>query len=98
MVKQQVLESWQGRAERNRQDISDLEATLARARYEQEIAQRLQARASDPESRDTWRIQVEVQQMDIASDEHRLAEHREDLALCQSMIAAIEADIAQHGG
>ena len=32
--------------------------------------------------------------MDIASDEHRLAEHREDLALCQAMIAAIEADIA----
>lgn len=95
-MKQEVLQSWQARAERNRQAIVESEASLAQSRYEKEIAQRLLARASDQESYDTWRIQVDVQQTVIVCDEHHLAEHQEDLALCQAMIAEIEADLAHN--
>jgi hypothetical protein len=38
---------------------------------------------------------VDVQQMIIMSDERDRAEHQEDLTLCQAMIAAIAADMAQ---
>ena len=97
MFKQETLARWQDRAEGNRQEIAKLEVALARARYEMEIIQRLLAKTPDPESRDTWRIQADVQQMFVASDEDHLAEAQEDLALCQAMIAEIEADLAQNG-
>ena len=97
MFKQETLTHWQNRAEGNRQEIARLEVDLARSRYEMEIIQRLLAKTSDPESRDTWRIQADVQQMFVAGDEDHLAEAQQDLALCQAMIAEIEADLAQNG-
>ena len=83
-----------GPGRRQRQEIASREVALARARYEMEIIQRLLAKTSDPESRDTWRIQADVQEMFVVDDENHLAEAQEDLALCQAMIAEIEADLA----
>lgn len=97
-MKQQVLESWLERAERARQEAADLEASLTRARYEQEIAQRLLARSTDQAARERWQTQVDVMSMIIASDEEHLAEQQEDLVLCRAMIAEIEADLHSDAG
>ncbi len=97
-MKQQVLESWLERAERARQEAANLEASLARARYEQEIAQRLLARSSGQAERERWQTQVHVMSMIITMDEEHLAEQQEDLVLCRAMIAEIEADLCSGAG
>lgn len=59
-----------------------------------EIAQRLLAKAQDEPARETWQTQVDVLQMMAGMTENDLAEQQEELALCEAMIAEIEADLA----
>lgn len=94
MFKQQVLASWQARAERNQQAIAELEASVACSRYELEMAQRLYAKAGDAESRDNWQIQMDVLQMILIGHEQDLEESQGDLALCEALIREIEQDLA----
>jgi len=71
----------------------ELEPKLERERYEMEIAQRLLAKAQDEPARETWQTQVDVLQMVAGMTENDLAEQQEELALCEAMIAEIEADL-----
>ena len=58
------------------------------------IAQRLLSKAQDEASRQTWQTQVDVLQMFVINAENELAEQQEELALCEAMVAEIEADLA----
>ena len=70
-----------------------IQVELERRRYELEIVQRLLAKAQDDAARETWRIQVDVLQMMVGQAQADLEEQLEDLALCEAMIAEIEADL-----
>lgn len=95
MLKQDVLRAWEERAVDAWTKISDeIEPRLERKQYELEIAQRLLEKAEDDEARSDWQIQVDVLGMLVGMLEGDLAEQQEELALCDAMIAEIEADIA----
>jgi hypothetical protein len=95
MLKQDVLRAWGERAVDAWAKISDeIEPRLERKQYELEIAQRLLEKAEDDEARSDWQIQVDVLGMLVGMLEGDLAEQQEELALCDAMIAEIEADIA----
>lgn len=95
MLKQDVLRAWEERAVDAWTKISDeIEPRLERKQYELEIAQRLLEKAEDDEARSDWQIQVDVLGMLVGMLERDLAEQQEELALCDAMIAEIEADIA----
>ena len=94
MMKREVLSAWENRAIDAQTKIDEeIEVELERRRYELEIAQRLLARAQDDAARETWRIQVDVLDMLIGMAEGDLEKQREELALCDAMIAEIEADL-----
>ncbi len=94
MMKREVLASWEDRAVEAYGKIEELEFDCERCRYETEIAQRLLGKAPDDSARETWRIQAKVLQMVADRIESDLAEQQEELALCETMIAEIEADLA----
>jgi hypothetical protein len=94
MLKREILASWERRAADAYSKIEELEYDAERFRYETEIAQRLLDKALDDAARETWRIQVDVLQMMADMAEGDLAERQEELALCDAMIAEIEADLA----
>lgn len=95
MMKREVLQAWEDRAAEAYSQIWDvLEPELERLRYELEIARRLLARAPDEAARQTWQLQVDTLESMIGMTEHELAQQREELALCEAMIAEIEADLA----
>jgi hypothetical protein len=94
MLKHEVLQSWQGRAARAQTELETATRELKVARYELDITQRLLLKAADDAVQETWRIQADVLQMVAMQAEERLAEQREELALCAAMIAEIEADLA----
>ena len=73
----------------------EIHPRLTRLRYELEITQRLRDRAEDEQSRDDWRIQVDVQEMVVGQQEGRLAEVQTDIARYETIVAEIEADLAQ---
>ena len=95
MMKQEVHLAWEDRAIDAQSKIwEDLEPELARRSYELEIAQRLLSKARDEAARQTWQTQVDVLEMLAGMTEGDLAEQQEELALCEAMIAEIEADLA----
>jgi hypothetical protein len=95
MMKQEVRQAWEDRAIDAQSKIwEDLEPELARRSYELEIAQRLLSKAQDEAARQTWQTQVDVLEMLAGMTEGDLAEQQEELALCEAMIAEIEADLA----
>jgi hypothetical protein len=65
-------------------------------RYEEEIAQRLLAKAADESGQQTWQTQVDVLDMMITMTESDLAEQQEELTLCEAMLSEIEADLAEN--
>ena len=65
-------------------------------RYELEITQRLLSKARDKAARETWQIQVDTLQTMIGMTESGLTEQQEELALCESMIAEIKADLTEN--
>ena len=67
---------------------------MARRKYEMEIAQRLLRKAQTEADRETWQTQVDVLQMFVVQAEDALAEEQADMALCDAMVAEIEADLA----
>lgn len=94
MMKREVLAAWEKRAIHAQSTMDEeLEPKLERERYEMEIAQRLLAKAQDEPARETWQTQVDVLQMVAGMTENDLAEQQEELALCEAMIAEIEADL-----
>ena len=94
MLKRDVLKAWENRAIAAQTKIEEeIEVELERNRYEMEIAQRLLAKAQDDAARETWRIQVDVLDMVIGMAEGDLEEQQEEMALCDAMIAEIEADL-----
>lgn len=92
---EEVLQQWEDRAAEAYSQIWDvLEPELERLRYELEIARRLLAKAPDETARQTWQIQVDALESMIGMTEHELAQQQEELALCEAMIAEIQADLA----
>ena len=102
MMKREVLEAWEDRAICAQDKIEEIESQLERSRYELEIAQQLLGKAQacteqsecDEAAQQTWQTQVDVLEMVIGMAEGDLAEQREELCLCEAMIAEIEADLA----
>ena len=95
MRKREVLQQWEGRAiEAQRKIDEEIVPELERQQYELEITQRLLAKAQDDAAQETWQTQVDVLEMLIGMAEGDLEEEREQLALCEAMIAEIEADLA----
>lgn len=94
MIKHEVLQNWQARAARAQAELQEATHELETARYEQEITQRLLAKASDDAAREDWRIQNDVLEMFVIQAEERMAEQQAELAQCAAMIAEIEADLA----
>lgn len=95
MMKREVRQAWEDRAiEAQGQIWETLEPKLERLRYELEIAQRLLAKAPDEAARQTWKTQVDVLETLTGITEGDLAEQQEEVALCDAMIAEIEADLA----
>jgi len=98
MMKQEVRQAWEERALEAQGTIWEtFEPKLARLSYELEIAQRLLSKAQDETARTTWQTQVDVQEMLLGMTEGDLAEQQEEVALCEAMIAEIEADLAASG-
>jgi len=98
MMKREVLRAWEDRAIHAQTKIDEeIEVELEQRRYELEIAQRLLAKAQDDATRETWRIQVDVLDMLIGMAEGDLEKQQEELALCDAMIAEIEADLEAEG-
>lgn len=96
MMKQEVRQAWEDRAIVAQSKIwEDIEPELARRQYEMAIAQRLLSKAQDEAGRETWQTEVDVLQMFVINAENELAEQQEELALCEAMIAEIEADLAE---
>ncbi len=94
-MKREVLRQWEDRAAEAYSQIWDvLEPELERLRYELEIARRLLAKAPDDAARQTWQIQVDTLESMVGMTEHELAQQQEELALCEAMIAEMEADLA----
>ena len=94
MMKREVLQAWEDRAISAQSKIEEsLEPELERLRYELEITQRLLAKAQDEAAREIWQTQMDVLQMMIGMTEGDLTEQREELSLCEAMIAEIEADL-----
>jgi hypothetical protein len=94
MLKREVLQAWEDRAIDAQGQIEEGTDELERTRYELEIVQRLLSRAQDEAARETWQVQVDVLQMMVVQAEDRLTEQQEELALCEAMIAEMEADLA----
>ena len=94
MLKREVLQQWEGRAIEAQCKIDEeIVPELERQQYELEIAQRLLAKAQDDAAQETWQTQVDVLEMLIGMAEGDLDEQREQLALCEAMIAEIEIDL-----
>ncbi len=94
MMKREVRQAWEDRAIKAQSQIWEtLEPELERLRYEQEIARRLLAKAPDEAARQTWQTQVDVLEMMIGMTEGDIVEQQEEIALCEAMIAEIEADL-----
>lgn len=95
MMKQEVRQAWEDRAIAAQGKIwEELEPQLARQTYELEIARRLLSKAQDETARQTWQTQVDVLEMLAGMTEGDIEKEREELALCEAMIAEIEADLA----
>jgi hypothetical protein len=95
MMQQEVRQAWEDRAIAAQSKIWEtIEPELTRRTYEMAIAQRLLSKAQDEASRQTWQTQVDVLQMFVINAENELAEQQEELALCEAMVAEIEADLA----
>ena len=93
MMKRKVLDRWEERAVEAYGKIEELEYELGPLRYEVEIAQRLLDKAQDEAARQTWQTQMDVHQMLVDMAEGDLEEQREELALCEAMVAEMEADL-----
>lgn len=94
-LKQEVRQAWEERVIEAQTKIWEtIEPELARWQYEMMIAQRLLSKAQDQASRETWQIQVDVYQMLVIQAEINLEKEQEELALCEAMIAEIDADLA----
>jgi len=92
-VRGQVYASHKRLLEDAEAQILPLERDVARARYEYEIAQRIQDKETDPEARQDWEIRASVAHDIVVMAEHRLAEVVEDAAYYRAMVAEMEADL-----
>jgi len=94
MLKREVLRDWEDRAVEAQCKIDEeITLELERHQYELEIAQRLLDKAQDDAAREIWQTQVDVLVMLVAMAERDLNEQLEEIALCDAMIAEIEADL-----
>ncbi|MBN1872830.1 MAG: hypothetical protein JXA33_01255 [Anaerolineae bacterium] len=93
-VKHKVLQSWVRCANRARDKIEERKTDLACQTYELEIAERVLAKVQDNAHRETWQMQVDVLAMLVGQTESDIEEQQEDQALCETMMAEIEADLA----
>jgi len=94
MLKRDVLRDWEDRAIEAQCKIDEeITPELERRQYELEIAQRLLDKAQDDAARATWQTEVDVLVMLVSMAEGNLNEQLEEIALCDTMIAEIEADL-----
>ncbi len=94
-LQEEVREVWENRCSDALGKIAeDLEPELKRLRYEMEIAQRILAKAPDEATRGNWETEVTVLQDLVAMTEVQLEEQQDEVAMCEAMIAEIEADLA----
>lgn len=95
MLKREVLQTWEERATAAQIRIDEeIAPEIERQRYELEITRRLLEQAQDAAAQEIWQAQVDVLEMTVGMAENDLAEEQQELALCEAMIAAIEADLA----
>ncbi len=95
-MKEKVRDHWEERCVDAYGEIQEeIEPELERQRYEYEITQRLLAKAASKEERDEWEIQASVMHDVVVMTEAQLEEKEAEAALCEAMIAEIEADLAQ---
>lgn len=94
MMKKEVLTHWENRMFAAQSKIEDeIEPELEKLRYEHKITQQLLARAPTDTAQQNWQIQVDVLHMALAFAENNMTEQKEDVALCEAMVTAIEADL-----
>jgi len=94
MLKREVLQAWEERAINAQTEIWEfIEPKLERLEYEAKIARQLLEKAQDDAARETWQTQVDVFEMLIGMAEGDLEEQQRELALCEAMIAEMQADL-----
>lgn len=93
VMKREVLQKWDQRAVEAYGKIEDIEAELERLRYEAAITQRLLTKAQDESARETWQIQTDVLDMLIVQAEGKLEEQQQEMAMCDAMVAEMQADL-----
>jgi len=95
MMQQEVRQAWKDRAIAAQSKIREaIEPELARRKYEMAISQRLLNKAQTEADRETWQTQLDVLQMFVIQAEDDLAEEQAEVALCDAVVAEIEADLA----
>lgn len=75
--------------------LEESKQRVARARYEHEIAQRVQAKTTDKQARKEWERRVKAAQDALVTEESHLAEVTERADYCRAMLAEIEADLGE---
>ncbi len=95
MMKHEVLRAWEDRLYEAMAKVQDeLEPELERRRYEYEIAKHLRDAAQDEASHYEWDIQASVLHDIMIIAKADLSEQRQEIAICEAMVDAIEADLA----
>ena len=93
LMKREVRAKWEDRAVEAYGKTEDVEAELERLRYEVEIAQRLLDKAQDEAARENWRTKVDVLEMLAQEAEGNREAQQREVALCDAMVAEIDADL-----
>lgn len=95
MMKREVQRTWEDRAVEAFTRIEELVPELERLQYELEIATKLRDKAQDDSARETWQTQVDVLTTFVQQAEDELAKQEKEQELCDTMVAEIEADLAE---
>lgn len=74
-------------------ELEESKQRVARARYEHEIAQRVQAKTTDKQTRKEWERRVKEAHDALMTEESHLAEVTDRADYCRAMLAEIEADL-----
>ncbi len=92
-VRGQVYVSYKHRLEHAERRIPELEHSVAQARFEHEITQRIRANATDPQVRQDWETRESAAHDSIAEAERELAEESNNAVYYRAMVAEIETDL-----
>jgi hypothetical protein len=91
--KHELLQEWQQRAADARDQLASLDNNRVSSQYELEITRRALANAKDAAVREILQEQVAVLEYSFDFIDYDEQEQRAELAVCEAMIAALEADL-----